>query len=119
MQKKKIRTKAVISVRIYSSVFSKLTISPIIDICIVIIIVITIILLAYTVISRSVPQPDMFLLPMQSVGASKSLIKIVFVLLISVSISNKNICSLSLYHLSFLFVSCVFFSFSILVLACN
>jgi hypothetical protein len=42
-------------------------------------------LLLYTVISRSVPQPDVFLLSMQSVGASTSLIKIVFCLLISVT----------------------------------
>jgi hypothetical protein len=44
----------------------------------------TTLLLLYIVISRSVPQPDVFLLPMQSVGASTSLIKIVFSLLISV-----------------------------------
>jgi hypothetical protein len=37
----------------------------------------TILLLLYTIISRSVPQPHVFLLPMQSVGASTSLIKIV------------------------------------------
>jgi hypothetical protein len=63
----------------------------------------TILLLPYSVISRSVPQPDVFLLPMQSVGASTSLIKIVFGLLISVSILNKNICSLSLYYHLFIF----------------
>jgi hypothetical protein len=59
----------------------------------------TILLLLYIVISRSVPQPDVFLLPMQSVGALTSLIKTVFGLLISVSFLNKNNCSLSLYHL--------------------
>jgi hypothetical protein len=59
----------------------------------------TILLLLYIVISRSVPQPDVFLLPMQSVGASTSLTKIVFRLLMSVSFLNKNNCSLFLYHL--------------------
>jgi hypothetical protein len=80
----------------------------------------TILLLQYTVISRSVPQPDVFLLPMQSVGASTSLIKIVFGLLMSVSFLNKNNCSLSLYHLFVFncFLLCFIF-FSILVLACN
>jgi hypothetical protein len=68
----------------------------------------------YTVISRSVLQPDVFLLPMQSVGASTSLIKIVFVLLMLVSVLNKNNCSLSLYHLfvfnCFLFYFILFYS---------
>jgi hypothetical protein len=50
----------------------------------------TILLLLYTVISRSVPQPDVFLMPMQSVGASTSLIKIVFGLLMPVSFLNKK-----------------------------
>jgi hypothetical protein len=50
----------------------------------------TILLSMYTIISRSVPQPDVFQLPVQSVGALTSLIKIVFVLLISVSFLNKN-----------------------------
>jgi hypothetical protein len=36
----------------------------------------TTLLLLYIIISRSVPQPDVFLLPMQSVGASTSLTKI-------------------------------------------
>jgi hypothetical protein len=49
----------------------------------------TSLLLLYTVISRSVPQPDVFLLPMQSVGASTSLIQIVFGSLMSVSFLNK------------------------------
>jgi hypothetical protein len=35
----------------------------------------TTLLLLYIIISRSVPQPDVFLLPMQSVGASTSLKK--------------------------------------------
>jgi hypothetical protein len=80
----------------------------------------TILLLLYTVISRSVPQPDLFLLPMQSVGASTSLIQIIFDLLISVSFLNKNNCSLSLYHLFVFncFLLC-FILFSILALACN
>jgi hypothetical protein len=75
----------------------------------------TILLLPYIVVSRSVPQPEMFLLPMQSVGASTSLIKIVFGLLISVRILNKNICSLSLYYLFVFncFLLCfLFFNFS-------
>jgi hypothetical protein len=63
----------------------------------------TFLLLLYTVISRSVPQPDVFLLPMQSVGASTPLIQIVFGSLMSVSFLNKNNCSLSLYHLFILF----------------
>jgi hypothetical protein len=81
----------------------------------------TILLLLYTVISRSVPQPDVFLLPMQSVGASTSLITTVFGLLISASFLNKNNSSLSLYHLFiyFLIVYYCFILFSILVLACN
>jgi hypothetical protein len=58
----------------------------------------TYLLKLYIVISRSVPQPDVFLL-MQSVGASTSLIQIVFGSLMSVSFLNKNNCSLSLYHL--------------------
>jgi hypothetical protein len=80
----------------------------------------TILLLLYTVISRSVPRPDVFLLPMQSVGASTYLIQIVFGLLMSVSFLNKNNCFLSLYHL-FVF-SCFllyFILFSILVLTYN
>jgi hypothetical protein len=59
----------------------------------------TVLLLLYTVISRSVPEPDVFLLTMQSVGASTSLIQIVFGSLLSVSFLNKNNCSLSLCHL--------------------
>jgi hypothetical protein len=59
----------------------------------------TFLLLLYTVISRSFPQPDVFLLPKQSVGASTSLTMIVFGSLMSVSFLNKNNCSLSLYHL--------------------
>jgi hypothetical protein len=80
----------------------------------------TILLLLYTVISRSVPQPDVFLLPVQSVGASTSLTKIVFGLLMSVSFLNKNNCSPSLYHLFVFncFLLC-FILFSILVLACD
>jgi hypothetical protein len=80
----------------------------------------TILLLLYIVISRSVPQLDVFLLPMQSVGASTSLIQIVLGLLMSVSFLNKNNRSLSLYHL-FVF-NCFllyFILFSILVRACN
>jgi hypothetical protein len=61
------------------------------------------------------PQPDVFLLPIQSVGASTSLIKIVFGFLISVSSLNKNNCSLFLYHL-FVFYCfllwLIFFNFS-------
>jgi hypothetical protein len=38
----------------------------------------TTLLLLYMVISRSVPQPDVFLMPMQSVGASTSLTKLYF-----------------------------------------
>jgi hypothetical protein len=71
-------------------------------------------------ISRSVPKPDVFLLPMQSVGASTSLIQIVFGSLMSVSFLNKNNCSPSLYQL-FVF-NCFllyFILFSILVLTCN
>jgi hypothetical protein len=80
----------------------------------------TTLLLLYIVISRSVAQPDVFLLPMQFVGASTSLTKIVFCLLMSVSFLNKNNCSLFLYHL-FVFNSVLlcFILFSILVLACN
>jgi hypothetical protein len=80
----------------------------------------TTLLLLYTVISRSVPLPDVFLLPMQSVGASTSLTKTVFFLLTSVSFLNKNICSLFLYHF-FVFncFSWCFILFSVLVLACN
>jgi hypothetical protein len=77
-------------------------------------------LLLYIVISRSVPQPDVFLLSMQFVGASTSLTKIVFCLLMSVSFVNKNNFSLFLYHL-FVF-NCILLSFNlflILVLACN
>jgi hypothetical protein len=75
----------------------------------------TILLLLYTVISRSASQPDVFLLPMQSVGALTYLIKIVFGLLISVSFLNKNSCSLSLHHLFVFncFLLCfIFFNFS-------
>jgi hypothetical protein len=74
----------------------------------------------YTVISRSVPQPDVLLLPMQSVQASTSLTKIAFCLMMSVSFLNKNNCSLFLYHL-FVF-NCLllcFILFSVLVPACN
>jgi hypothetical protein len=74
-----------------------------------------ILLQLYTIISRSVPQPDVFLLLMQSVGASTSLITFVFGLLISVSFPNKNNCSLSLYHLFVFncFLLCfIFFNFS-------
>jgi hypothetical protein len=80
----------------------------------------TTLLLLYIVISSSVPQPDVFLLPMQSVRASTSLTKIVFCLLKSVSFLNKNNCSLFLYHLFVFncFLWC-FILFSILVLACN
>jgi hypothetical protein len=59
----------------------------------------TTLLLLYILISRSVPQSDVFLLPMQSVGAPTSLTKIVFYLLMSVSFLSKNNCSLFLYHL--------------------
>jgi hypothetical protein len=75
-------------------------------------------LLLYIVISRSVPQPDVFLLPMQSVGASTSLTKIVFCSLMSASFLNKNNCSLFLCH--FFVFNCIllcFILFSILVLA--
>jgi hypothetical protein len=56
----------------------------------------TTLFLLYILISRSVPQPDVFLLPMQSVGASTSSTKIVFCLLMSVSFLNKSNCSLFL-----------------------
>jgi hypothetical protein len=91
----------------------------------------TTLLLLYIVISRSVPQPDLFLLLMQSVGASTTLTKIVFCLLMSVSFLNKNNFSLFLYHLfvfNFIFLydlfvfTCIllcFILFLILVLACN
>jgi hypothetical protein len=73
------------------------------------------------VISRPVPQPDVFLLPMQSGGALTSLTKIIFGLLISVSFLNQNNCSLFLYPL-FVF-NCIllffFYFFFILVRACN
>jgi hypothetical protein len=81
---------------------------------------VTTLLLLYIVISRSVPHPDVFLLPMQSVGASTCLTKNVFWLLMSVCFLNKNNCSLSLYHL-FVF-NCIllcFILFLILVLAYN
>jgi hypothetical protein len=74
----------------------------------------TTLLLLSIVISRSVPQPDVFLLPMQSVGALTSLTKIVFCLLISVSFLNQNNYSFSYAPFSFLIVFIVFF---ILVLA--
>jgi hypothetical protein len=66
------------------------------------------------------PQPHVFLLPMKSVGASISLIQIVFGSLMSISFLNKNNCSLSLYHLFVFncFLLC-FILFSILVLAYN
>jgi hypothetical protein len=67
----------------------------------------TTLLLMYIAISRSVPQPDMCLLPMQAVGASTSLTKIVFCLLISVSFLNKDNCSIFLYH-HFVF-NCIYF----------
>jgi hypothetical protein len=79
----------------------------------------TILLLLYIVISRSVPQPDVFLLPTQSVGASTSLTKSVFCLLMSVSFLNKNN-SVFLHH--FFVFNCIllcFILFLILVLACN
>jgi hypothetical protein len=80
----------------------------------------TILLLLYIVISRSVPQPDVFLLPMQSVGASTSLIQIVFGSLMSVIFLNKNNCSLALYHLFVFNCSLLYFIlFSILVLDYN
>jgi hypothetical protein len=80
----------------------------------------TFLILVYTVISRSVPQPEVFLLPMLSVGASISLIQIVFGSLMSVSFINKNNCSLSLYHLSIFNCFLLYFIlFSILVLAYN
>jgi hypothetical protein len=50
--------------------------------------------LLYIVTSVSVPQPDVFLLPMQSVGALTSLTKFVFSLLISFRFLNQNNCSL-------------------------
>jgi hypothetical protein len=50
----------------------------------------TTLVLLYTVISRSVPQPDVVLLPIQSVGALTSLTKTVFCLLMSVIFLNKN-----------------------------
>jgi hypothetical protein len=73
----------------------------------------TTLLLLYIVISRSVLQPDVFLLPVHSVGASTSLTKIIFCLLMSVSFLNKNNFSLFLYHL--LIFNCLFL-FLILVL---
>lgn len=42
-------------------------------------------------ISRSVPEPNVFLLPMQSLRPSTSLIKTVFCLLILVSCLNQSI----------------------------
>jgi hypothetical protein len=78
------------------------------------------ILLLYILISRSVPQPDVFHLSMQSVGASTSLTKIVFCSLMSVSFLNRNNFSLFLYHL-FVF-NCILLCFILLlmlVLACN
>jgi hypothetical protein len=80
----------------------------------------TTLLLLFIVISRSVHQPDVFLLPMQSVGASASLTKIVFYLLMSVSFLNKNNCSRFLYHIFvFNYILLCFILFLILVLACN
>jgi hypothetical protein len=69
----------------------------------------TFLLLLYTVISRSVSQLDVFLLPMQSVGASTSLIQIVFSSLMSVSFLNKNNFSLSFITFSFLIVIVFYF----------
>jgi hypothetical protein len=80
----------------------------------------TTLLLLHIVISRSVPQLDVFLLPVQSVGALTSLTKIVFCLLMSVSVLNQNNFSLFLFPL-FVF-GCIllcFILFFILVLACN
>jgi hypothetical protein len=78
----------------------------------------TTLLLLHSEISRSAPQPDVFLLPAQSVGASTSLTKIVFCLLMSVSFPNKNNSTLFFYHL-FVF-NCILLClilFLILVLA--
>jgi hypothetical protein len=77
-------------------------------------------LLLYIVISRSVSQPAVCLMPMQSVGALASLTKIVFSLLISVSFLNQNNYSLFLYP-RFVF-NCILLCSTvifILVLACN
>jgi hypothetical protein len=61
----------------------------------------TYLLLLCIVISRLVPQPNVFLLPVQSVGALTSLTKIVLCLLISVSFFQTKYFSL---FLSLLFV---------------
>jgi hypothetical protein len=52
-----------------------------VDIIIVVVIIIIIVIVVVT--SRSVPEPDVFLLPVQSVGAFTSLLKMVFCLQIS------------------------------------
>jgi hypothetical protein len=74
----------------------------------------TTLLLLYIAVLRSFPQPDVFLLPMQSVGALTSLTKIVFCLLMSVSFLNQK--SRSLF-LNPLFVFNCILLFFILVLA--
>jgi hypothetical protein len=80
----------------------------------------TTLLLLCILISRSVPQPDMLLLPMQSVETSTTLTKIVFCLLTSVGFLNQNNCSLFLHHLFvFSYILLCFILFLILVLACN
>jgi hypothetical protein len=74
----------------------------------------TTLLLLCNIPPKSVPQPDVFLLPMQSVRALTSLMKIVF-------------CLLTLVNLLKYFFSCIFvlsslncvIVFFILVLACN
>jgi hypothetical protein len=71
----------------------------------------------YIVMSRSVPQPDVFLPPMQSAGASTSLTKILFCLLMSVIFLNKNNCSLFLYQL-FVFNCILLFHFVFNFSAC-
>jgi hypothetical protein len=74
----------------------------------------TILLLLFIVTSRSVPQPDLFLLPMQSVGALTSLIKIIFCFLILVSLLIKILFSLSLpffcVTVFYCFLTCVWLS---------
>jgi hypothetical protein len=66
-------------------------------------------LLLFIVISRSVSQPVVFLLPMQSVGALTSLIKITFFLLTLVSFFNQNNFSLFLYLIFVLIVLLCFY----------
>jgi hypothetical protein len=70
----------------------------------------TTLLLLCILISRSVPQPDVFLQPVQSVGALISLVKILFCFLILVSFFNKNNFSLFFFSvlLSIVFY-CVFY----------